>query len=66
MLTSRYKAPDGKTASFIVNFTNEKAECIIENISGKLLYTSPCGKTEFLSGDCINIEPLSVVMIEEN
>ena len=66
VLTSSYQASDGKTASFIVNFTNEKAECIIENVRGKLLYTSPCGKTEFLSGDCINIEPLSVVMIEDN
>lgn len=66
VLTSSYKSQDGKTASFIVNFTNEKAECIIEGVRGKLLYTSPYKKPEVLSGDCIIIEPLSAIMIEEN
>lgn len=65
VLTVSYKAKDGKIGRFIVNFTNDAAECTAEGIKGKILYTSPEVEPTVLNGNKLIIEPLSVVLIED-
>lgn len=64
VLSSCYKAADGKTGCFIVNFTNEKVLCNSNDFSGKNLYCSPYDDPVVLTDNNIEIEPLSVVLIE--
>ncbi len=65
LLASSYMAADGKIGHFIVNFINEPAQCTVQDINGKKLYTSPDSVPQIVNGDKLIIEPLSVILIEE-
>lgn len=65
VLSSRWKAPDGRSGQFLVNYLGEAQTVEIASAGPLLLYPHPEAAPQKLSGHSIDLPPMSAILIEE-